>query len=87
MILSPFLSLAQNVFGNASVAGCWGLTDCRLLPATPLPSLPLQLPSRLPLAHHQELKVPFLPPRMRGEEEELSADKTGKLPWLYAVNQ
>lgn len=33
------------------------------------------------------LKVPFLLPREEGEEEELSADKTGKLLWLYAANR
>lgn len=32
--LSPFLSLAQYVFGNASVAGCWGLTDCSMFAIT-----------------------------------------------------
>lgn len=33
------------------------------------------------------LKVPFLLPREEGKEEELSADKTGKLLWLYAANR
>lgn len=33
------------------------------------------------------LKVPFLLLRVREEEEELSADMTGKLLWLYAANR
>lgn len=66
MILSPFLSLAQHVFGNASVAGCWGLTDCRLLPAAPLSSLPLQLPARLLHAHHQGAESALSPAESEG---------------------
>lgn len=53
----------------------------RLLPAAPLTSLPPRLHSRLllhPIQSHRGWTRSALPPT-QGEEEEMSADKTGKI--------